>query len=239
MSYNPTPPAFLAQIQSEITASIIHKNLDAAVHIKPSKTLTPAERLDIYADDYWARILDALIEDFPILQAYLGEDLLYELAEQYLQTYRSQNFSLFYVGNRFSDYLRKTYHHKNRNIVLETVDYEWARAWCFFAPQLPVLDPSLFSEDALMKVRLQFQPHVQLVSYKKQFRLIYRHDAKVQEKMIPRVFKNLLEHIQKGTSLDDAFDHVTTALNEKQIEALFAFCIQYGLLCQKPEGELS
>lgn len=237
MLSNPKPPAFLAQIQSDITASIVQKNLDAAVHIKPSKTLAPAERLDIYADDYWARILDALIEDFPILQAYLGEDVLYELAEQYLQTYRSQHFSLFYVGNRFTDYLRNTYHHKNRNTVLETADYEWARALCFFAPQLPLLDPSLFSEDALMQVMLQFQPHVQLVSYKKQFRLIYRHDAKVNEKMMPRVFKDLLEQIQYGTSLDLAFDHVTTALHTKEIEALFAFCIQYGLLCQKPEGE--
>ena len=238
MSSSPTPPTFLAQIQAEITASIIHKNLDAAVHIKPSKMLTPAERLDIYAGDYWARILDALIEDFPILQAYLGEDVLYELAEQYLQTYRSKHFSLFYVGDRFSDYLRNTYQKKNRKIVLETADYEWARAWCFFAPQFPLLDPSLFSEDDLMKTVLQFQHHVQLVTYKKQFRMIYRHDAKVNEKMIPRVFKDLLEKIQNGTSLDIAFDHVTTALHTKEIEALFAFCIQYGLLCQKPEGEI-
>ncbi|MSR88370.1 MAG: DUF2063 domain-containing protein [Candidatus Margulisbacteria bacterium] len=239
MVSNPSPPVFLVQIQVDITASIVQKNLNATIHIKPSKTLTPAERLDIYADDYWARILDALIEDFPILQAYLGEDVLYKLAEEYLQSYRSQHFSLFYLGNRFPYFLRNRYHQKNKKTVLETVDYEWARAWCFFAPQLPLLDPSLFSKDDLMKIVLQFQPHVQLVSYKKQFRLIYRHDSKVQEKMIPRVFKDLLQQLQNGTSLDLAFDHISTALCTKEIEALFSFCIQYGLLCQKSEGEIS
>ena len=44
----------------------------AATYIKPNRQLTPFERLEIYNRQYWFRVLTALTEDYPALEAVVG-----------------------------------------------------------------------------------------------------------------------------------------------------------------------
>ena len=64
-------------VAPEGVSSAISKN--TSLPIVPSKTLTPVERLEIYANMYFYRILDALKEDFPVLLQSIGEDQFHNL----------------------------------------------------------------------------------------------------------------------------------------------------------------
>ncbi len=44
----------------------------AATYIKPNRQLAPFERLEIYNRQYWFRVLTALTEDYPALEAVVG-----------------------------------------------------------------------------------------------------------------------------------------------------------------------
>src|SRR6202050_3120301 len=52
--------------------------------IKPNPRLAAFERLEIYNRQYWFRVLSALAEDFPGLEAVLGERLFDAMAKDYL-----------------------------------------------------------------------------------------------------------------------------------------------------------
>ena len=58
--------------------------------IRRSKNLTAAERLAIYANAYYARLLECLAAYFPVLQSALGEDVFESFAFEYLQHYPSE-----------------------------------------------------------------------------------------------------------------------------------------------------
>ncbi|QDU61508.1 hypothetical protein Pan216_23690 [Planctomycetes bacterium Pan216] len=76
--------------------------------IRRSKALTSAERLEVYADAYYLRLLDCLRSEFPALLYALGQEAFDEHAVGYLQAYPSQSYTLGFLGKSFPDYLRET-----------------------------------------------------------------------------------------------------------------------------------
>ncbi len=60
--------------------------------------LTHVERLDVYANMYFARLLDVLREDVPTVARLLGADHFHNLITDYLLAHAPTHFSLRYAG---------------------------------------------------------------------------------------------------------------------------------------------
>jgi hypothetical protein len=76
--------------------------------IRRSKNLTAEERLGVYANAYYARLLECLRESFPVLAKTLGREVFDEFAFDYLQRYPSTSYTLNRLGDRFADFLGET-----------------------------------------------------------------------------------------------------------------------------------
>ncbi len=76
--------------------------------ISRSKALSSVERLSIYANAYYARLLECLGEEFPVLKQTLGEETFETFAFAYLQTYPSQSYTLNQLGANFAAFLIET-----------------------------------------------------------------------------------------------------------------------------------
>ena len=64
------------------------------------------ERLEIYANAYFYRILDCLKEDFPATLATLGADNFHNLVTGYLIEYPPTEPSISYAGRHLAEFLR-------------------------------------------------------------------------------------------------------------------------------------
>ncbi len=73
-----------------------------------SNNLTSTERLGIYGNAYFARLLECLRESFPALAYALGDELFDEFSLEYLQRYPSQSYSLCELGGHFAAHLQET-----------------------------------------------------------------------------------------------------------------------------------
>jgi hypothetical protein len=73
-----------------------------------SKALTAAERLGIYANAYYTRLLECLGEVFPIVKRALGDEAFEGFAFGYLQKYPSRSHTLNELGRDFPRYLSET-----------------------------------------------------------------------------------------------------------------------------------
>src|SRR5260370_15904159 len=73
-----------------------------------SRSLTALERLDIYHRAYFARLVECLRDEFPVLVHALGEDAFDAFALNYLQRYPSRSYTLNHLGTRFPHYLAET-----------------------------------------------------------------------------------------------------------------------------------
>src|SRR5260370_12807207 len=74
-------------------------------YIKPNKLLTSFERLEIYNRQYWFRVIGAVAEDFPALNAVLGDKIFDRLVLTYLPENPSTSFTLRNLGSNLPQWL--------------------------------------------------------------------------------------------------------------------------------------
>jgi hypothetical protein len=117
----------LAQIQRWLQAVITHPDgVEAALSspearaeidvspdrieeiVEPSKRRTSIERLEVYANAYYARLLECLRDEFPALVYAAGEEVFDGLAFGYLESYPPQSYTLSELSRRFAQCLEET-----------------------------------------------------------------------------------------------------------------------------------
>ncbi len=76
--------------------------------VTPSSTLTSIQRLEVYCNAYYARLVECLGSEFPATSAALGEETFASFCYGYLQAYPSTSYTLADLGSRFPQYLRET-----------------------------------------------------------------------------------------------------------------------------------
>jgi hypothetical protein len=108
--------------------------------IRRSKNLTAEERLGVYANAYYARLLECLRESFPVLCGALGKELFDEFAFDYLQRYPSTSYTLNRLGDRFADFLEETRPEKGNaevdwpDFLIDLARLEWTIEQVFDGP---------------------------------------------------------------------------------------------------------
>jgi hypothetical protein len=128
----------------------------AADFIKPNERLSSFQRLEIYARQYWFRLLDCLYDDYPALRAYLGQRRFHQLCRDYLAAHPSSSWTLRNLGHKLPEYLQDT-------AAGEIAQVEWAQILAFDEPaREPVCVDALVGADAL-QLRLGLQPYVVLL----------------------------------------------------------------------------
>jgi hypothetical protein len=132
--------------------------------IKPNDRLSSFERLQIYNQQYWFRIMGSLSEDFPGLRSLLGERKFEKLAVAYLNECPSESFTLRNLGARLEAWLRvhDQYIAGVKRAALDMVRLEWANIEAFDALDLPVISAAGAGKIAGGTV-FRLQPHLHLL----------------------------------------------------------------------------
>jgi hypothetical protein len=136
----------------------------AARYISPNARLSSFERLEIYNRQYWFRLVSAVSEDFPTLNAVLGSRRFDALILAYLHENPSTSWTLRDLGAKLSRFLEvhPEFSGKRHRLAVDVARLEWAYVDAFDGKHV---DP-LSAEDAQLigpESRLALQPHLQLL----------------------------------------------------------------------------
>jgi hypothetical protein len=133
--------------------------------IKPNDRLTAFERLQIYNQQYWWRLLGAFGEDFGGVRAVLGERKFDRLAEAYLAECGSRSWNLRNIGAQFVPFMEKhpALTKPRGGLALDVARVEWARTLAFDDPEKPVLTTKQISHTRPDRLRLGLQPYLNLL----------------------------------------------------------------------------
>jgi hypothetical protein len=136
----------------------------AARYIKPNSRLTSFERLEIYNRQYWFRVIAAVEEDFPALNAVLGQEKFDALVLAYLRENPSISFSLRNLGARLPAWLASypKLAGLQHSLAVDVARLEWAYIEAFDGASLPPLGWHGFAGLASNST-LRLQPHLQLL----------------------------------------------------------------------------
>ncbi len=103
------PSGIVAGINSDAAqawAGVSVENIESI--IGRSQSLGSVERLAVYGNAYFARLLECLGEEFPAVKQLLGEDAFNTIGFQYLQACPSRSYTLNELGRSFPNFLRET-----------------------------------------------------------------------------------------------------------------------------------
>ena len=137
----------------------------AASFIAPNSRLSALERLEIYNRQYWYRVLNALVEDFPALRLVVGARAFEALSTAYLVTHPSRSFSLRNLGSKLVEWLAANprFAGRRHRLALDVVKIEWAFVEAFDnAERTPLALDQIATLDA--NSRLGLQPHLRLLA---------------------------------------------------------------------------
>lgn len=118
--------------------------------ISASGRAAPELQLSIYSHAYAARLKEVLANDYPAMLMAIGDEPFYQLAEEYIQNYPSQYFSLRDFGRNMADFIliRRQQNEsstdlswQDRHWLYELATFEWALGQAFDSS-----DDTLFSE---------------------------------------------------------------------------------------------
>lgn len=112
---------------------------DLEAVVRRSRNLTAAERLSIYANAYYSRLLECLGANYPILKQALGEEVFDSFAFEYLQRCPSRSYTLDHLGERFAQFLAETRPEDDEEVgwpdfLIDLATFEWTIAKVFDGP---------------------------------------------------------------------------------------------------------
>ncbi|HRD55787.1 MAG TPA: putative DNA-binding domain-containing protein [Parachlamydiaceae bacterium] len=185
MIFDSKVPSELKKIQKWF-ASIITRPLDEKNEIMPispsgkpivqeakqfiikSPSLKPFERIQIYNQQYWWRLLAILHDNFPLTVRLFG---YYEFNQQigfpYLTAYPPCHWSLNLLGKNLSKWMEESYKEEDKVLVSNAVLADYAYIDCFFAEQKKTADFASLVQNGeeLCSLQLKLQPHVRLFEF--------------------------------------------------------------------------
>jgi len=136
-----------------------------AAYVKPNDRLSSFERLEIYNRQYWFRLIAAVSEDYPSLNAILGPKRFDKLIRNYLQQNPSTSFTLRDLGARLPAWLatHPEFTGAHHELAVDVAHLEWAYIEAFDSASVPPLDETHIAELEPTTV-LALQPHLQLLA---------------------------------------------------------------------------
>ena len=136
----------------------------AASYIRPNDRLSSFERLEIYNRQYWFRLVGAVSEDFPTLNAVLGPRRFDPLILAYLNENPSASWTLRDLGAKLPSYLEShpKFAGRRHRLAVDVARLEWAYVDAFDRK-----DRTPLAEDEALAIgpdsKLSLQPHLQLL----------------------------------------------------------------------------
>jgi hypothetical protein len=201
--------------------------------ILPSPHLKSEERLGIYHQQYWWRLLSVMQELYPSLVRLFDYERFNQLiAEPYLLDYPPNDWFLSNIGSGSPEWLKKNYLEKDAFLVLGLAQLDLAYERIIFADRLPKIEPGDFHRYETEILYLQpfvmlFEFDVDFFSFrahllrhpsshwqmhprpkikainKKKFFVLFRKDEQDYYEEISESRYALLQQFQKGAKLID------------------------------------
>jgi len=115
---------------NEKFVSLIRKSastefIELLADIKDGAKISALRAIEVYQEDYQARLIDALKNTFLAIHNLLGDDLFHQLGNDYINAYPSHFFDLDQYGDNFSSFLISHNLLEDYVFLCELANFEW------------------------------------------------------------------------------------------------------------------
>lgn len=158
---------------------------EANRYITPNAHLQPHQRMQIYNQQYWWRLLNTLHINFPLVVRLFGYQAFNEkIGIPFLLHCPPNHWSLSTLGERLPKWIMECYHEPDQSLLYNAASLDWAFTACCIAPAHPPINLMELIQDApenLLNYTFYLQPHVLLFSW--EYNLLKFRDSFLAEEV--------------------------------------------------------
>jgi hypothetical protein len=143
---------------------------EAAKYIVPNEKMRPHQRMQIYNQQYWWRLLNTMHTNFPFLTRLFGYHAFNEeIAIPYLLDFPPNTWMLSFIGKNLPNWIKENYKKSDLPLIQNAAMLDWAFTDSYLAPQYPQLDLSSLKEGEdpshFLSYTFYLQPHAHLFKW--------------------------------------------------------------------------
>lgn len=157
----------LERLQKAFQAYVLQRDPAMLAHVVSTPAASAEQRLEIYAQAYRLRLLEALATDFPGLHGLLGDTQFEQLGRAYIDACPSRHKSLRWYGRDLADFLSSRDPYREQPVLAELARFEWAQGEVFDGPgEVPVELDALqaIAPERWADLRVKLQPGTRTLS---------------------------------------------------------------------------
>lgn len=129
----------LDELQKQFQAFLLQNQSGIESDIVSTEKVPALQRLQIYQDAYYSRLLEVLQQDYPVLCHCLGSDEFEQLGRDYIDAHPSRYRSIRWFGSGLSHFANQHPLYSAHPWVYELASFEWLLMETFDACDHPVL----------------------------------------------------------------------------------------------------
>ncbi len=129
----------LVRMQREFQRYMLQRDPSILQQVMAGDAGDAVVRMDVYADGYSVRLLEALESDHPGLKAIAGSEAFEALGRAYIAAHPSSFRNLRWFGGQLAPFLESSPKWSELPELAEMARFEWAMAESFDAPDAPCL----------------------------------------------------------------------------------------------------
>jgi hypothetical protein len=150
----------LAEIQHAIQQYVL--DYESYIHpdIVEAKYAITSQRLAIYREGYYLRLLEVMQQDYEVLAALMGSDAFDTLAREFILAHPSHFRSVRWFGNALPEFMRQHTMIHSQPWLIELAEFEWLLTESFDAADQK---PSTLEEMAAVPVERWPEMHFELL----------------------------------------------------------------------------
>jgi hypothetical protein len=142
---------------------------EASRYILPTPRLKAHQRIQIYNQQYWWRLLNTLHDNFPLVTRLFGYHAFNEeIGIPYLTQYPPNHWSLTTLGEKLTEWITESYHAPDQQLILNAAQLDWAFTASFIAPQKANLNLEQIIQEGvegMLSHIFYLQPHIYLFKW--------------------------------------------------------------------------
>jgi len=224
--------------------------------ITASATLSSLERIEIYRRGYHARLIECLVDDYPVLEHALGADEFEALSRRYIARFPSDGPSLNYFGRHMAEFCRAE-PLAEAGFAADLAALEWAIVLSIHAPTVEAVgfeDLSQVPSERWPAARFRVNPSLKILhlaypanAYLQAYRqgkpatlpapratrvAVYRTGRSVWRLELEPALVTLVQSLGNGATLEASLAEVQASLGhetEHEIAKKVAHCFQHSV----------
>ncbi|KTD37204.1 DNA-binding domain-containing protein [Legionella oakridgensis] len=159
----------LHEVQHRFKQGVLNEDPAFHVYIKKNKRLHPERLLQVYRNNYYISLTEALENIYPLTQKLVGKDFFAATAKAYIRCYPSISGDLHEFGGQLSRFLDDFPPTQTLPYLPEIAQMEWAGHQAYHAEESPVVDWQILAkipEESYGKIKLQLTAACHLFAFK-------------------------------------------------------------------------